>query len=81
MRKSIAHPLILDVPKHVTKRVKAFEEAFCDASRSCDGIISGQVTEWDPILNDVPFKAASEHEKVLIAILNQLQNANALGRR
>ena len=81
MRKTIANPNILEVPACVVGPVKEFVRTFGDALQEALDIINDINDVWDPKLDTVPFKPAQDAEKVLVAILFQLNKASNLAKR
>ena len=77
LRKSIAHPMILDAPGPVVDPVRSFIRAFEQALEVACDIKNGVVRQWDSLLDSVPFKQATDAEKILLQVLLQLNRAAA----
>ena len=77
LRSAIAHPLILEAPEAMLDQVRGYVAAFERLVAIADCVIAGD-SDWQDMLDAVPWKDARESEKLLIGILRSLTKAKGL---
>ena len=78
LRKTIAHPCILEVPDALVKNVRAFLDAFETLLQTCDDISEGRINAWQSCLDNPPFQQCAQAQKILTAVLVQLSKAKGM---